>query len=113
MAKREDARGSNSIALAELFALFTPPRCRFTPREQQTLLLALDGHTDEGIAQELGVSNSTAKRLFRGIYEKTADALPDLGLSGASLSHGMRGPEVRRHLLNYVRQHPEELRPYG
>jgi DNA-binding CsgD family transcriptional regulator len=112
MATRKDVRGSHSVALAMLFALFSPPRCRFTQREQQSLLLALDGNTDEGIALALGVSNSTAKRLFRTIYEKTQDAIPDLELDGKSLAPGMRGAEIRRRLLNFVRAHPEELRPY-
>jgi hypothetical protein len=57
------------------------------------LLRALDGRTDEGIAQALGVSNSTAKRLFCAIYEKVAGDIPDLQLSRISLSPGTRCKE--------------------
>jgi hypothetical protein len=112
LASRDEARGSDQPALAWLFGGFKRPRCGFTSREQQSLLLALGGHTDEGIAQALTVSNSTAKRLFRSIYEKAERALGAQHFAGISLEPGIRGPEIRRRMLNFVREHPEELRPY-
>ena len=112
MATREDAQDTPSVTLTLLFPLFRPPRCGFTAREQQGLLLALDGNTDEGIAQALGISNSTTKRLFRSIYEKAERALSMEAFTGISLEPGIRGVEIRRRLLNFVRQHPNELRPF-
>jgi hypothetical protein len=112
MATRKGAQDNPSVTLALLFPLFRPPRCGFTAREQQGLLLALDGNTDERIAQALGISNSTAKRLFRSIYEKAERALSIEEFTGISLEPGIRGAEIRRRLLNFVRQHPNELRPF-
>jgi len=112
MATRADAQDSFSVALALLFPPFQPPRCGFTAREQHGLLLALDGKTDEGIARALGISNSSAKRLFRSIHEKAERVLSMEDIGGIPLKPGSRGAEVRRHLLNFVRQHPNELRPF-
>lgn len=91
-----------TYAMAMLFGQYTPPRCGFSANEQLILMLALDGKTDEAIACALNASVATVKKRFRIIYEK-------FGLGG----DGARGAETRRHLLNSVREHPEELRPYA
>lgn len=55
------------------------------------------------------------KKLWRQVHQRAQDAMP--GLFGASdpvaSREGGRGPEKRRVLLQYLRQHPEELRPYS
>jgi hypothetical protein len=112
MATRDDADNVESTMLALLFSSLGSPRCAFTFREQEVLLLALEGTTDDGIAHAIGVSNSTAKRLFRSIYEKAEHALGQEVFTGMSLEPGIRGAEIRRRLLNYVRQHPNELKPW-
>ncbi len=91
------------------------PKFGFSFLEQETLKLALDGRTDESIAQVTGVSLSTTKKRFRAIYDKVqnASADPETVICAESLSDGARGPEMRRTLLNYLRAHPEELRPYS
>ena len=33
--------------------------------------------------------------------------------AGNEPADGTRGPEKRRYLLQYLRQHPEELRPWA
>jgi hypothetical protein len=112
MARREDAGTNPGFALALLFTSYRPPRLGFTPIEQHLLGLALDGHTDETIARVANVALPTVKKRLRTIYDKVRDAPPIGGQLTASLTNGMRGAETRRHLLNYIREHPEELRPY-
>jgi DNA-binding CsgD family transcriptional regulator len=97
-----------------LFLSFATPRFRLTLREQDVLRLAIDGHTDDSIAQSLAESSSNVKKHFRSIYDKVersgvADALPRT----ETLPAGHRGTEMRRYVLNYLREHPEELHPYN
>jgi hypothetical protein len=48
---------------------------------------------------------------WRGIFERVAEAPPD-GFPRPGVSEsGKRGSEKRRHLLAYLAQHLEELRP--
>lgn len=114
VATREDAvahPGSEGLGL--LFFSFSPPRFGFNLHEQKLLRLAIDGHTDETIALLTSESLSNVKKRFRTIYSKVegsaiADAFPEQ----EALLERHRGVEVRRHLLNYLREHPEELHPY-
>ncbi len=104
-----------SLALTLLFSTFSPPKFGLTFAEQEMLELALDGYTDESIARTAGASLSTIKKRFRTIYEKAQDAgfdpksfvLPELP------ANHLHGVELRRALLNYLRRHREELRPYS
>jgi hypothetical protein len=110
---REEAVANPGYAVGVLFSSFVPPRCGFTPSEQDILRYALDGKTDEAISRAGGVSLATAKKRFRTIYEKVRDGIPRAAsLFSDSLVEGARGAEARRLLLNYMREHPEELRPY-
>jgi hypothetical protein len=101
------------MSTATMFFDFTPPRLRFSAEERELLRLALDGQTDESIAENTAASLATIKKRFRTIYAKVQDAEIDwdVGHNGA-LSDGNRGSETRRHLLTYLRDHPAELRPY-
>jgi len=55
------------------------------------------------------------KKRWHAIYERVADV--DGELLPPSIAYGVpaasRGSERRRHLLNYLRQHLEEIRPYA
>jgi DNA-binding CsgD family transcriptional regulator len=92
---------------------YRPPRMGFSPGEQRLLLAALSGATDQQLARELGVSQNTVKNTWRSIYNRTSSTL--LPLFSRELEVGWRtserGKEKKRHLLAYLRQHPEELRP--
>ncbi|MBE0548697.1 MAG: hypothetical protein IH627_13830 [Rubrivivax sp.] len=92
---------------------FVPPVLGLSGSERRMLRLAVAELTDEEIADEVGVTLHTLKKLWRSACERAADSLPDLFFVGAGAAPGTRGPEKRRHLLHYLRQHPEELRPYG
>jgi DNA-binding CsgD family transcriptional regulator len=110
VATRDDAMRSPGYGTALVFGSFSRPRFAFTLRQQHVLSLALDGGTDASIARAAGLSESAVKKYFRMIYDKVADSGVLSALdNGAS---DQRGAEVRRHLLNYLREHIEELRPY-
>jgi hypothetical protein len=83
-----------------------------TGREQEIVQAALDGYTDDRIAQVLGISTAAVKKNFRAIYDKAEDRFPDDEALHITSENGARGCETRRHLLNFVRDHPEELHPY-
>jgi hypothetical protein len=101
--------------LALLFLSFSPPKFGFSLEEQRMLNFALKGLTDEAIGELIGVPATTIKMRFRRIYDKVRSAAEDSGVSAVlGSSHGQtRGAEARRHLLNYLRDHREELRPYA
>jgi DNA-binding CsgD family transcriptional regulator len=116
MATREDAHANpGAVFPSLLFRTFEHPQFRFDLREQRLLKLALDGYTDELIAIALGMSMSTTKKRFRCIYEKVMDCKrgADFFSLESNARNGARGVEIRRHLLNYLRNHPEELHPYN
>jgi DNA-binding CsgD family transcriptional regulator len=100
-------------AVSPLSLLFSAPMPRifFTATERCVLERALLNETDAHIAECLGISIDGVKKAWRNIYGRVSRRAPhvvpasDLGLSGS------RGAEKRRHLLDYLRTHLEELRP--
>jgi hypothetical protein len=108
---REEALAVPGSPMGSVF-VDAPPRFGFTPPEQRLLGEALGGQTDAELARGLRVAPSTVKARWRTIYDRVgevaSDLLPVAADDGAS---GGRGPEKRRRLLEYLRQHPEELRP--
>ena len=92
----------------------TPPRFFFRPWEQDILHLALLGKSDAEAMAALHISHSTVQKRWRTIYERAAAVLPTILPQEAiaeKASSQTRGSEKRRHLLAYLRHHPEELRP--
>ena len=102
--------GSN---LAALFA-HTRPRFHFSRSERMLLQQALMGQTCEQLAASLSLSPWTVKKRWQAIYDRVTDVDSTLLPSPIAYSAhaSSRGAERRRHLLNYLRQHLEELRPY-
>jgi DNA-binding CsgD family transcriptional regulator len=95
---------------------FTPPRFAFAASERRLLRLAVTDLPDEAIGDELGISGHGVKKLWRQAHQRAQDAMPGLFVDGSQQpggDGGGRGPEKRRVLLRYLRQHPEELRPYS
>lgn len=97
---------------------FTSPVIGFSASERRLLRLAvMRDMSDEGIGAELDISSHTIKKLWRSIHQRVADRLPALytasGLSADVENGGNRGPEKRRVLIPYLREHLEELRPYA
>lgn len=112
-ATRNDNAQRENWASYLLFDNYKPPRFRLTPLEQRIVIAGLEGATDIAIAQHLNMSLPAIKKHFRNVYEKVADsgAINILGTQSLTLTNG-RGAEMRRHLLRYLRDHFEELRPY-
>ena len=92
---------------------YRPPRCGFSRSEQRMLLTALQGGTDEELSREMNISIPTVKKMWISVYRRIDDRLPELSPNRLEPQVGMtrRGKEKKRHLLTYLRKHPEELRP--
>lgn len=89
------------------------PQLGFSEAEQRVLLRALLSESDIQIAEALGVTLDTVKKTWRRAYDRVARAAPYLpGIGDNEGAVNRRGMEKRRHLLEYLRMHLEELRPY-
>lgn len=87
-----------------------PPLLGLKPSEQRIALRALLGYTDARIAEILGLSAETVRKAWIRIFSAAEQALP--ALFEAETYSGSRGPEKRRLLIEYLRVHMEELRPW-
>ncbi|HVM32174.1 MAG TPA: hypothetical protein VMU88_03505 [bacterium] len=85
-----------------------PPRFALAPSEQDMLSKALQGETDEKLSRSLKVSPWTIKKRWQSVYLKVRKADPDLLENNGPEK---KNEQRRRYLLDYLRQHPEELRP--
>jgi hypothetical protein len=90
-----------------------PPLFRFSASQRRLLWYALFDDSDDTLMPLLGVSVHGLKKLWRGIYESIEDRMPEFFGESAGDEEGKRGPEKRRLVLAYVRQRPEELRPWA
>jgi len=110
---KDEALAHPGSKIAGLF-IYTPPRFRFSRSQRVLLQHALMGETCEKLAASLSISPWTVKKCWHAIYDRVTDVdgklLPPLIAYGSYASS--RGEERRRHLLNYLRQHLEELRPF-
>ncbi len=94
---------------------YHPPMLGFSRSEQRLLSYALPGVTDEQLAGMLEISLPAVKKMWVSIYRRVEDHLPEL-ISNPLLPEiptSGRGREKRRRVLDYVREHPEELRPFS
>jgi hypothetical protein len=109
----DEALSSASSLAAPVF-LYTPPRFHLPRGAQDLLARALDGETDTALANSLHVSLATVKMRWRQIYERIEEIAPELlpDLAG-NHSEANRGKEKRRYVIEYIREHPEELRPFA
>jgi DNA-binding CsgD family transcriptional regulator len=92
---------------------YDPPRFGFSGSEQRLLISALAGGTDEELSSDLGISLSTVKKTWRSVYDRVSACLSDLipGNSRPGGEASKRGRDKKQHLLTYLREHPQELRP--
>jgi len=108
----KEAEAHPGSHFSDLF-VYSRPRFHFSRAEQNLLRHALTGETREDLAASLSLSAWTVKQRWQSIYERVGAVDRELlpaPLVGGSEAHA-RGLERRRRLLNYLRQHPEELRP--
>ena len=109
---REEGFESEGSVLSLLFH-YSPPRLGFTPSQQRMLTEAIQHRTDAEIARVLGVSLSAVKKSWAGIFEKGSAILDeDQGTAANPTVRATRGVQKRHILLTYLREHPEELRPW-
>lgn len=111
--RREEALAAPGTFVFSLFS--TPPPCfHLTPAEQAVVRLAVGALTDQGIAQALGVAPITVKKHWAAIYQKV-ERSGVLVLGGQNSDQDFasrRGPEKRRLVIEYVRDHPEKIRSF-
>lgn len=108
---RELAMARVGTWISSLF-VYQTPQFSFRPSEQRLLLAALQGGTDQELADVLGISLSAVKKTWRSIYDRVTDRSP--GLIPDHVPEELtseRGKEKKQRLLAYLREHPEELRP--
>jgi hypothetical protein len=81
--------------------------------DQELLEAALRGTTDMELSAELGLKLPALKKRWASVFNRVAVAKPDLlpGLDG-DVDRQTRGRQKKHRLLAYVREHPEELRPF-
>jgi hypothetical protein len=108
---REEAFLNEGSLISDIFA-HAPALFQFKPRHQEMLRRALQGDSDEVIAADLHASLSAVKNWWAAVYQQASEKLPTLlpASDGAASASG-RGKEKRGSLLQYLRDHPEELRP--
>ena len=87
-----------------------PPQIGFSPSEQRLLVHALLNQSDAEIARRLGLSVDAVKKTWRRIYDRVSRRFPYL-VADERKSDGGRSSEKRRHVLEHVRGHLEEVRP--
>ena len=96
-----------------LLLAYRKPVIGFTRSEQRLLSAALQGGTDGELSDQLGISLSAVKKTWANIYLRVQSRKPSdlrIELDGTD---GDRGKEKKQKLLAYLREHPEELRPYS
>ena len=106
----ESMRNDPHSIAAPLFHHHLDPQFAFTRGEQQLLEAALEGADDASASRALFVSVPAIKHRWKSIFERVAAIRPALCPSDGD---GTRGTQKRQRILNYVRSHPEELRPFG
>jgi len=79
------------FSLRPSYRRFWTARCE--AERQRLLVAALRGLTDDELSDDLMVSHSAVKNAWRSIYA--------------------RGKQKRQRLLAYLRERPEELRPFA
>jgi hypothetical protein len=106
---RESAQGMPGSVGNILFSV-RKPALRLRDSDQQLLLAALRGATDQELASGLGFSLSAVKARWRSAIARVEETMPDLVCD--AVYHEGRGAQKRHRVLDYVRSHPEELRPF-
>jgi hypothetical protein len=99
--------------VSQLFA-YRNPEMGFPRSEQRLLSAALQGGTDQELAEQLGISLSAVKKMWASAYRRVESRRASiLKFEREENVNGDRGREKKHKLLVYLRDHPEELRPYS
>ena len=100
-------------AVNPLSQLFHPQQARilFSATERRVLERAMLNQSDGSIADDLGMSSNAVKKVWRSIFDRVGRRAPYVIPRGERSFPTGRGQEKRRHLLDYLRTHLEEIRP--
>lgn len=109
---REEALSCPGQMVERIFPEHTPI-LNLRPLHRELLNRALVGETDEDLAESLGLSVAAIKSRWKAVYLHIEQHCPALlaGWNRNTYAPSARARERRRHLLNYLREHIEELRP--
>lgn len=111
--REEKALQETEFVIARVFQ-YTPPRFRFSAGEKEMLGRALMDETDLEISSALRLSPWTVKKRWQGVYRKVDRRDPALLKSEPKPGAVSKEPASirrRRRLMDYLRQHMEEIRP--
>lgn len=109
---RSEAESEEGTRMSALFVEY-PAYFGLKATFRELLNVALKGSTDKQIAEALSLSVPAVKRRWERLYIHVEACYPALWKSwSGEVVESARGSERRRHLLNYFRDHPEELRPW-
>ena len=97
-------------SLGNVLFRFREPALRLRDSDQQLLVAALRGATDQELTSVLGFTLSAVKARWRSTIARVEESMPDLVRD--VFNHEGRGTQKRHRVLDYVRSHPEELRPF-
>jgi len=106
-----DAAAPDKGTIPESIRVFRDPVLGLSERNQELLSRALETFSDDELGRRLGVTTAAVKKRWSSIFYHVGKLRPDLVL--VDEDRHTRGPQKRHRLLAYIRQHPEELRPYG
>jgi hypothetical protein len=106
---RESVQGLPG-SLGNILFSYREPVLRLRDSDQELLLVALRGATDQELASGLGITISAVKARWRSTIARMEERMPDLVRD--VVCHEGRGAQKRHRVLAYVRSHPEELRPF-
>ena len=103
---------TSPYSVAAALYRYQKPVLRLRPAEQTLLGAALDGKTDSELSAELEVSIEAIKKRWITIFDRVEEFKPEI-LNNAGTEGDVRGPQKRHRVVAYIRNHPEELRPYS
>jgi hypothetical protein len=108
---------TQQIALAQPFSIQVTifnnrePLLRLSGADQELLWAALEGQTDAELVVSLRLTMPAVKARWRSIFARFARLKPEV--APEFHGEGSRGPQKRHRVLAYLREHPEELRPFA
>ena len=111
VATRESVLAAPYSVAAALYR-YQKPELHLRPAEQNLLIAALVGKTDAELSEELGLSIEAIKKRWMSIFDRIDEFKPEI-LSRTEADSDSRGPQKRHRVVAYIRNHPEELRPFS
>jgi hypothetical protein len=103
---------ASPYSVAATLYRYQSPVLRLRPAEQTLLSAALSGKTDAELSAELGLTIETIKKRWLSIFDRVDQFKPEILNNPGTEGEG-RGPQKRHRVVAYIRNHPEELRPYS